>query len=316
MRRFVLPVLVLPLVLVGCVRVTPSSSLADGQSVSVAVSQFAAGARVWLSQCAPHQVPSPTTGCSASLAGQPSLVLDKTGNGSRSFVVRSTVNGTACAAACSIVATDGHRVQTATIGFRSTPGSLRIGNGLGHQAVDVYSDGAKVGTVPDIGSASSIPASAGTHAVALRAAGAPASATPLAAGTATVQSGTETSSVGRYGTNGNGITSTYRPAAPAAGMLRVRWVNTMPVPITVTLAGVNGPTLAPGQSADMTVPGQAGVPDGNDNWTVDYASTPPGASRCGLGNAGGLVRGNAYVLTVTSAPESGVCPWSAYDVIG
>ena len=317
MRRLVLPVLVLPLLLAGCVQITPSSGLHDGQAVTVKVSQFPGGKRVWLSQCAPGQKASPTTGCAGSLTNQPSLVLDHGGNGSRSFVVRSTVGGHTCGSACSVVATDGHSVQTATLGFAAAPGTLRIGNGLGHRAVDVYNDGAKVGTVPDIGSAPAVPTSSGTHAVALRAAGAPTNATPLAAGTATVQSGTETSSVGRNTTTGTAVTSTLKPADPGPGQLRVRWVNTMPVPITVQLATVPGPTIAPGQSADMTVNGQAGVPDGDDNWGAEYAPTPPSTDRCGFGNAGGPTRGHAYVITVTYARNlaGGGCPWSPYDVV-
>lgn len=305
-------------VLTGCVLITPNTGLADGQVVSVAVSQFTPGSRVWLSECAPSQVPNAGTGCSSSLSGEPSVVVDRNGNGTVPFAVRRTVGGVACGPYCTVVATDAHRLQTASIGF-SGPGQLAIGNGLAARPVDLYSDGQKIGTVESIGSAPAVTLPAGTHQVALRTAGAAPTSTPLAAGVAQVASGARTSSVGRLTVGSTAVTSTEAPPPPPAGMLRVRWVNESTTPLTVILAGHPGPTLAPGQSTDITEPGDPNVPPGDDNFAAEYPSPIPGQPTCGMGDAGGLGRGVGEVVTLTYQPDlpsNRECPHNFDMVVG
>lgn len=95
-------------------KVQPSVDLHDGDSVSVTVSGFPPGAKVFLSQCA-RAVDVTSQGCGDQLAGQPFLVVDDSGAGRGDFRVRSqafsrpndVTDSAVCTEACVLVATAG-----------------------------------------------------------------------------------------------------------------------------------------------------------------------------------------------------------------
>jgi len=96
------------------VRVSPSMGLHDGESVTVAVTGFGVGAKVWLSECASATDVS-GEGCGAQLAAQTLLATGDDRSGSTTFVVHDTAatepvqaEPTAtCSNDCVIVATQG-----------------------------------------------------------------------------------------------------------------------------------------------------------------------------------------------------------------
>ncbi len=308
----------LPLLLTGCLFVSPSGPYTNGQVVNLSITQFAPGATVWLSECGPGQSPAPATGCQPSLTGQPSVRLDSRGSGAAHYAVRSVVNGIGCAGYCTIVATDGKRVQTVPISFMRQ-GSLAIASGFATMPLNVYigrflyqttlsnpvplvvvnPDTYKIdfyrnndlpGSKPPATTTVNLPSGKGVAVVAFPKAG-----------------------------NAIGVVQTPVPAPPAATQLRVTFVNELQVTATPKLGTVAGPALAPGRSFTMTIAGRSNVPNGDDSWEVTYPrSQPGGGAPCGAGNAGGLFyRGHSYVLTIVAdgSPNPGFCPFTAQGVI-
>jgi len=70
------------------VTVSPSTNLTNGEQVSVRVTGFGIGGKVWLSECATADVND--LGCGNQLPAQTLLVTDNTGSGSMAFAVRSS----------------------------------------------------------------------------------------------------------------------------------------------------------------------------------------------------------------------------------
>ena len=307
----------LPLLLAGCLSVSPAGPYANGQSVNVSIFQFPAGATVWLSECGPGQSPALATGCLSSRTGQPSVRLDSRGSGSAHYRVSSVVNGIACAGYCTIVATDGRHVQTVPISFMRQ-GSLAIASGFATLPLNVYIGRFLYQTtlsnpVPlvvvnpdtykiDFYRNSDLPGSK-----------------PPATTTVNLPSGKGVSVVA-FPQSGNriGVVQTPVPPPPAAARLRVTFVNEMQVTATPKLDNVAGPALAPGRSVTLTVTPPANVPNGNDSWQVSYPRKAPGGTACGAGNAGGLFsRGHGYVLTIVAQQpgSGGACPFTPEAVI-
>ena len=304
----------LPALLTGCLSVSPSGALTDGQRVTVQVSQFPAGARVWLSECAPGQLPTAATGCTSTLHGQPSALLARSGNGSVSYPVRASVNGQTCAGYCTLAATDGRRVQTVAISFSRT-GTLSVGNGFRAVPVDVYSDGRKLVTLSSTsGSEASaqIQVTPGVHLLAFRRAGSPAGSAPLTSAAVTVPAGQDVFAVAHHLSSATsaGVTAVIAPAPPAANQLRIRFVNVTPATLTGAVDGTVGSAMAPGHSTDVTVVGPANIPAGNDSYSVGYPASPSTDGTCGVGNSGGLSRGHSYVIVAVNDPGQGysTCP--------
>jgi len=101
--------------------VTPNAGLVEGQRVTIRVTGFGIGGKVWLSECASISRLS-DVGCGPRLAAQPVLMTDKHRVGSATFVVHdrapimanNTTNLRACVSACLVFATGGS-------GFAYTP---------------------------------------------------------------------------------------------------------------------------------------------------------------------------------------------------
>ena len=100
------------------VHVSPSTGLHDGQTITVAVTGFGVGAKVWLSECASATDVS-GEGCGAQLAAQTLLATGDDRSGSTTFVVHRDAATEAvqaeptatCTNDCVIVATQGDRVR-------------------------------------------------------------------------------------------------------------------------------------------------------------------------------------------------------------
>ena len=96
------------------VTVTPSTGLRNGQPVTVRVTGFAAGGKVFLSECATSAAANPA-GCGPQLAAQPFLVTGNNRAGSGTFTVSARASARPyssaatrrCADGCVIVATLG-----------------------------------------------------------------------------------------------------------------------------------------------------------------------------------------------------------------
>lgn len=304
----------LPALLTGCLSVSPSGALTEGQRVAVQVSQFPAGARVWLSECAPGQTPAAATGCTSTLHGQPSALLPRSGSGTVSYPVHASVNGQSCAGYCTLAATDGHRVQTVAISFSRT-GTLSVGDGFRGVAVDVYSDGHKfVSLTSTAGNEASAPiqVTPGVHLLAFRRAGSPAGSAPLTSSAVNVPAGQDVFAVAHHlsSSTSAGVTAVIAPAPPAANQLRIRYVNLTPATLTGAVDGTSGSPMAPGHFADVTVVGSPNIPNGDDNYSVGYPADPSTDGLCGVGNSGGLYRGHSYVIMAVNDPGQGysTCP--------
>ncbi len=108
------------------VHVSPSTGLHDGQTVTVTVTGFGVGAKVWLSECASASDVS-GEGCGAQLAAQTLLATGDDRSGSTTFVVHRMAATEAVQAAptatctndCVIVATQGvgYGVAWAAVSF-------------------------------------------------------------------------------------------------------------------------------------------------------------------------------------------------------
>ena len=96
------------------VTMTPSDGLRNGQRVTVRVTGFAAGGKVFLSECATSAAANPA-GCGLQLAAQPFLVTGNNRAGSATFTVSdraparpySSAATRRCTGRCVIVATLG-----------------------------------------------------------------------------------------------------------------------------------------------------------------------------------------------------------------
>jgi len=94
--------------------VTPSRGLHDDQVVTVRVTGFGSGVKVFLSECA-SVVDAGVYGCGVQLAAQPFLTTSASGTGTGLFRVRSiasprpysTLNEKRCGDSCVLVATVG-----------------------------------------------------------------------------------------------------------------------------------------------------------------------------------------------------------------
>jgi hypothetical protein len=315
LRRW-LPFAVAPLLLGGCLAVGPAGPYQNGQVVDVSIAQFAPNATVWLSECGPGQAPSPSHGCTPSVAQQQPVRLGSGGGGSAHFKVTSTVGGLNCAGYCTINATDGRHVQQVPISFLKL-GSFAIAAGFDTKAFSVF-----VGhqLTSRLNNASTLPpgnVNPGTYKFDFfdLSAGIPPGGTPTVSANVTVSPGKGTTAV-LFPIAGNrvGLVQTPVPAPPAAGRVRVTFVNETPVTVTPKLGSVTGTPLGTGRSVTLTLIGPGTVPDGDDSWELSYSS--PGTA-CGTGSAGGLHRGHGYVLTVVAPepPGAGACPYTLESVI-
>jgi hypothetical protein len=105
---------------VARLRVSPAVGLRDGEHIIVDVARFLPGEKVWFSECAPGQRPTPATaGCGDRAATEPFTVTDDAGtrHGTR-FRVSATVHGQPCQPACTVAAIGDHELATAKIRFR------------------------------------------------------------------------------------------------------------------------------------------------------------------------------------------------------
>jgi len=105
--------------------ITPATGLHDGETVTVSVTGFGAGGKVWLSECA-LAADATSLGCGDQLAAQTFLVTGDDRAGSTSFVVHVTASGRplggaeqTCRAQCVLVATigDSYAFQIAPLVF-------------------------------------------------------------------------------------------------------------------------------------------------------------------------------------------------------
>ena len=320
MRRW-LPFTVAPLLLAGCLAVGPAGPYQNSQVVDVSITQFAPNATVWLSECGPGQVPSPSHGCTASVAQQQAVRLGSGGSGSAKFRVSSTVGGLNCAGYCTINATDGRRVQQVPISFLKQ-GSFAIAAGFDNKSFSVFV-GHQLASRLD--NADTLPpgnVNPGTYKFDFfdNAAGIPPGGTPTISANVTVSPGKGTTAV-LFPIAGNrvGLVQTPVPAPPAANRVRVTFVNETPVTVTPKLGTVTGTPLATGRSITLTLTGPVNVPNGDDSYTLTYPQRS-GPTACGTGDAGGIFfRGHGYVLTIVAPepPNNGVpsCPYRLEPVI-
>lgn len=313
--------LVLAVSLVGCIAVSPSSPLTNGQVVSVSLGGFLPNATVWLSECGPGQVPSPSHGCTASVSTQQAVRLGSGGSGVAKFRVSSTVGGLACAGYCTINATNGIHVQQVPISFLKE-GSFAIAAGFDTKAFSVF-----VGheLAPRLNNTNTLPSAnvnPGTYKFDFYdlAAGIPPGSTPTISTNLTVSPGKGNTAV-LYPLPNNrvGLVQTPVPAPPAAGQVRVTFVNETPVTVTPELGTVTGTPLATGKSVTLTLTGPTNVPNGDDSYTLTYPQLS-GPTPCGTGDAGGIFfRGHGYVFTIVAPepPNNGVpaCPYRLEPVV-
>jgi hypothetical protein len=318
LRRW-LPFAFAPLLLAGCLAVGPAGPYQNGQVVDVSILGFAPNATVWLSECGPGQPPSPSHGCTPSVAQQQVVHLGSSGSGSAKFRVASTEGGLACAGYCTINATNGQHVQQVPISFLKQ-GSFAIAAGFDNKTFSVFvgheltsrldnADRLPIGVVnPQVYKFDFFDNSAAI----------PPGGKPTISAYVNVTPGKGTTAV-LFPLAGNhvGLVQTEVPAPPGPGRVRVTFVNEAPVPVTPTLGTVTGTPLASGRSETLTLTGPGNVPDGDDSWALSYAQRS-GPTACGTGDAGGFFnRGHGYVFTIV-APEpggTGACPYTLEPVV-
>jgi hypothetical protein len=314
-----LPFAFAPLLLAGCLAVGPAGPYTNGQTVDVSILGFAPNATVWLSECGPGQRPSPSRGCTASLADQQAVHLGSSGSGSAKFRVASSVGGLNCAGYCTVNATNGIHVQQVPISFLKQ-GSFSLAAGFDNKSFTINIGHTLATHVSNHNGLPVADVNPGTYKVDFldEAAGIPPGGTPTISANVTVSPGKGTTAV-IFPLAGNrvGLVQTEVPAPPAADKVRVTFVNETPVTVTPTLGTVTGTPLATGKSVTLTLTGPNNVPDGDDSWALAY---PPasGSTPCGTSDAGGFFhRGHGYVFTIV-APEphgTGVCPYTLEPVV-
>jgi hypothetical protein len=295
----------------GCLAVGPAGPYRNGQLVDLSITQFDPGNTVWLSECAPGQVPSSATGCLPSRTGQPSVRLDSRGSGSAHFRVASRVANTTCAGYCTIVATNGKRLQSTAISF-AAKGRVDLATGFDTEQVSIYVNGKFLYANQGAHGVPAFQATPGTYRFDFYAGGQPPANKPIVSTSVVVRSGQATSLVAfRTSASAFSLVKTQEPPPAPAGRLRVTIVNAMPVTVKAKVDNVSSPALAPGHAATLLVTPPSNIPNGNDSYELTYSPTPPGGSPCGLGNPGGFVRGHGYVLTAIYARDSSsTCPYT------
>lgn len=320
MKRW-LPFAFAPLLLAGCLAVGPAGPYTNGQTVDVSILGFAPNATVWLSECGPGQVVSPSRGCTASLSTQQAVRLGSSGSGSAKFRVSSSVGGLNCAGYCTINATNGFHVQQVPISFLKQ-GSLNVAAGFDTKKFDLNVDGRFLGQISNTQKLPDLDLNPGPFKLDFfdNAAGIPPGGTPTATLNTVVSPGKGTAVVLFPVTSTKvGLVQTEVPAPPAANRVRVTFVNESPVTVTPKLGTLAGAPLATGKSVTLTLTGPANVPNGDDSYTLTYPQRS-GSMSCGTGDAGGFFfRGHGYVLTIVSPqpPTTGVpaCPTPLEAVI-
>jgi hypothetical protein len=309
-----LPFAFAPLLLAGCLAVGPAGPYTNGQTVDVSILGFAPNATVWLSECGPGQVVSPSRGCTASLSTQQAVRLGSSGSGSAKFRVSSSVGGLNCAGYCTINATNGVHVQQVPISFLKQ-GSFALAAGFDNKSFSVNIGHTLATHLSNHNRLPVADVNPGTYKVDFldEAAGIPPGGTPTISANVTVSSGKGTTAV-IFPLAGNrvGLVQTEVPAPPAANRVRVTFVNESPETVTPKLGTIAGTPLAPGKRVTLTLTGAANVPNGDDSYTLTYPQRS-GSMSCGTGDAGGFFfRGHGYVLTIVSPqpPTTGVpaCP--------
>jgi hypothetical protein len=293
----------------GCLAVGPAGPYRNGQVVDLSITQFDPGDTVWLSECAPGQMPSKVTGCLPSRTRQPSVHLDSRGSGSAHFRVASSVADTTCAGYCTIVATNGKRLQSTAISF-AAKGRVDVAAGFDTEQVSIYVNGAFFYANQGAHGVPPFQAAPGTYRFDFYAGGRPPAIKPIASTSVVVRSGQATSLVAfRTSASAFSLIKTQEPPPAPAGRLRVTIVNAMPVTVTAKVDNVSSPALAPGRATTLLVTPPSNIRSGNDSYALTYPN-PGGGSPCAVGNSGGFVRGHGYVLTAIYARYAqGTCPY-------
>jgi hypothetical protein len=104
---------------VARLRVRPMTGLRNGQRITVDVTRFLPGEKVWFSECAPGQRPTLFAGCGDQAADELFAVTDDRGSrqGTR-FRVAFNVRGRPCRPSCVIAAIGDRELATVRIRFR------------------------------------------------------------------------------------------------------------------------------------------------------------------------------------------------------
>jgi hypothetical protein len=294
----------------GCLAVGPAGPYKNGQVVDLSITQFDPGDTVWLSECAPGQVPSTVTGCLPSRTGQPAVRLDSQGSGSAHFRVASRVANTMCVGYCTIVATNGKRLQSTPISFVAK-GRVDLAAGFEAEQVAIYVNGKFFYANQGAHGVPSFDGAPGIYRFDFYAGGRPPAIKPIASTSVAVLSGQATSLVAfRTSASAFRLVRTQEPPPAPAGQLRVTIVNAMPVTVTGKVDDVSSPALAPGRAATLLVTAPSNIPNGNDSYELTYPANPPSGSPCRVGNAGGFLRGHGYVLVAIYARNAqAACPY-------
>jgi hypothetical protein len=295
----------------GCLAVGPAGPYKNGQLVDLSITQFDPGDTVWLSECAPGQVPSTVTGCLPSRTGQPSVRLDSRGSGSAHFRVASRVANTTCAGYCTIVATNGKRLQSTAISFVAK-GRVDVAAGFDAEQVSIYVNGKFFYANQGAHGLPPFEAAPGTYRFDFYAGGRPPAIKPIVSTSVVVRSGQATSLVAfRTSVSAFRLVQTQEPPPAPAGRLRVTIVNALPVTVTAKLDSGTSQGVGAGRAATLLVTPPSNIPNGDDSFELTYPPHPSGGSPCGVGNAGGIFyRGHGYVLTAIYAREaSATCPY-------
>jgi hypothetical protein len=300
----------------GCLAVGPAGPYKNGQAVNVSITQFDPGDTVWLSECAPAQVPSTLTGCLPSHTGQPSVRLDSRGSGSAYFRVASRIANTTCDGYCTIVATNGKRLQSKAISF-AAKGRVDLAAGFDTEQVSIYVNGKFFYANQGAHGVPSFEGAPGTYRFDFYAGGRPPAKKPIVSTSVVVRGGQATSLVAfRISASAFKLVQTPEPPPAPAGRLRVTIVNVMPVTVTGKVDNVSSPALAPGRSATLLVTPPSNIPNGSDSFQLTYPPDPPGGAACSVGNSGAFVRGHGYVMTAIYARyPQGNCPYLIGPII-
>ncbi len=301
------------LLLTGCLAVGPGIPYRDGQVVDLSITQFNPGDTVWLSECAPAQTPSVATGCGTTLHGQPTVRLDSRGTGSGHFTVASTVAGIGCAGWCTIVATNGSKLQTVPVPFAST-GSVQIATLDMSQPHDIYVNGKFFHQthIPRDG-VTIVQGAPGSYRIDNYLSADLPGGAPLASTTVKMEAGKGYGMV-LYPTSNTqwGLAVDRLPPPPAPGRVRVRFYNATPITVTPPLGSLTGTPIAPGQGTTMILTGPSNVPDGQDTWGGTYPASPGSSTICGSAiNSAQLYRGQGHLLTLLTFPSgvTGACKY-------
>lgn len=98
--------------------IAPARGLRNGERVAVTIRGFRPEEKVFLSECAPGQQPSPSVGCGQQAAAEPFTITDDKGTRSgTTFRVSARVHGHRCGRRCSIAAVSGDELVTAAMSF-------------------------------------------------------------------------------------------------------------------------------------------------------------------------------------------------------